>query len=102
MVCLVGNQKDKETEREVITKRAEKFKRDNKISHFVETSALTGDGVNDLIIMSAKMAYLKYEHKIKRAKETRRDSVMRKPKVKKLNNTPKGKKESEDCKCYCM
>jgi GTPase SAR1 family protein len=42
---LVGNQKDRESEREVSREQGEKFAKENNIDFFIETSAKTSEGV---------------------------------------------------------
>ena len=56
---LIGNQKDKEQEREVGLDKAEKFKHIKNLDYFTETSAKTGENVTDTFISVAKMLYQK-------------------------------------------
>lgn len=56
---LIGNQKDKEAEREVGYDKAEKFMQIKELDYFAETSAKTGHGVNESFISAAKMLYQK-------------------------------------------
>lgn len=69
IVILVGNQADRESEREVSKEAGEKFKRDNNIQFFIETSAKTDMNVRETFIMAAKMLYKKHQNKIRKAKE---------------------------------
>jgi GTPase SAR1 family protein len=69
IVILVGNQADRESEREVSKEAGEKFKRDNNIQFFIETSAKTDMNVTETFIMAAKMLYKKHQNKIRKAKE---------------------------------
>lgn len=56
---MIGNQKDKEAEREVGFDKAEKFKQIKELDYFAETSAKTGQNVNESFISAAKMLYQK-------------------------------------------
>ena len=61
---LIGNQKDKENEREVGFDMAEKFKEIKELDYFAETSAKTGQGVNESFITAAKILYQRQIKKI--------------------------------------
>ena len=69
IIILVGNQADRESEREVTTEAGERFAKDNNIQYFIETSAKTDMNVRETFIMVAKMLYKKHQTKIKKAKE---------------------------------
>ena len=60
IVVLVGNQKDREDQREVKREDGEKFARDNNIDLFMETSAKTSENVQQTFIIAAKMLYRKH------------------------------------------
>ena len=60
MVCLVGNQKDRESEREVAYEKGAKFYKDKGLDYFVEASAKTSENVEKAFIMMAKMLYKKH------------------------------------------
>ena len=47
LIFLVGNKKDRENEREVSTAKGESFAREKGLHGFFETSAKSGDGVED-------------------------------------------------------
>ena len=64
IVILVGNQKDREQYREVTPKQAEEFRVKHNIHFFIETSAKTGENVQDIFTMAAKMLYNNYKDKI--------------------------------------
>jgi Ras-related protein Rab-14 len=66
---LIGNQKDKELEREVGFDKAEKFKQIKELDYFAETSAKTGQNVNESFISAAKMLYQKQIKKILNSKK---------------------------------
>ena len=69
LICLVGNQKDRESEREVSYEKAQKFAKDKGIDYFVEASAKTSENVEKSFIMMAKMLYKKHQEKIRKSKE---------------------------------
>ena len=56
----MGNQCDKETQREVSKEQGEKFKRENGIDYFIETSAKTNENVELAFINAAKMLFRKH------------------------------------------
>ena len=45
VIVLVGNQKDREGDREVSREQGERFAKENKLDLFMETSAKTSEGV---------------------------------------------------------
>jgi hypothetical protein len=57
---LIGNKADLETKREVSKERALRFRDDNKILYFAETSAKAGINCNEIFIQSAKILYEDY------------------------------------------
>ena len=54
MICLVGNQKDREKEREVSYEKGHKFYKEKGLDYFVEASAKTNENVEKAFIMMAK------------------------------------------------
>jgi GTPase SAR1 family protein len=70
VVILVGNQADRESEREVSTEQGQRFQKENNIQFFIETSAKTSLNVQETFIMAAKMLYRKNLAKIKKSKES--------------------------------
>jgi len=66
---LVGNQADRTVDREVSTDQGERFRKDNNIQFFIETSAKTDLNVRETFIMAAKMLYRKHLGKIRKARE---------------------------------
>ena len=57
MLFLVGNKSDLESERQVSKAMARKFKEENGIKYFAETSAKSGDNVNQLFFDASKYLY---------------------------------------------
>ena len=82
IIILVGNQMDRDSEREVSFEQGEKFRRDRGIEFFIETSAKTNENVQDSFIIAAKMLYKKHQERILKAKA----NLMAKVKGKKLRN----------------
>ena len=60
IIILVGNKADLEEERNVTREEGEKFKKDNKLDLFMETSAKTGNNANNVLIEAAKLLYENY------------------------------------------
>ncbi len=64
IMFLVGNKKDKESEREVSLEKAEQFRKEKGIHFFFEASAKSGDNVENIFITAAKMLYHSFKDKI--------------------------------------
>lgn len=64
ILFLVGNKLDMEDKREVTLDRVEKFKREKNIHFHFETSAMTGENIEDLFIMASKILYHNFKDKI--------------------------------------
>ena len=64
IVILVGNQKDREEHREVSVQEAREFQQRNKIPFFLETSAKTGQNVEIVFQMAAKILYENFKNRI--------------------------------------
>lgn len=73
ILFLVGNKKDMEEQREVSHDRVEKFKRDRNIMFHFETSAKTGENIENLFIFASKVLYNSFKDKIEQMVS---DSVM--------------------------
>lgn len=80
ILFLVGNKKDMEDQREVSLDRVEKFKRDRNIQFHFETSAKTGENIENLFIFASKILYYNFKDKIAQMKE----EAIKKRKNKKL------------------
>ena len=57
LTFLVGNQKDREEEREVTVEQAMKYVKEKNLNHNTETSAKTGEGVEEVFVTAAKMLF---------------------------------------------
>ena len=77
-MVLVGNQKDREGEREVSKEEAERFVKENKIDLFMETSAKTSENVQQTFILASKMLYRRHLDKINLAKKNLQDKMQTK------------------------
>ena len=82
LIFLVANKKDKETEREVSTTKGESFAREKGLHGFFETSAKSGEGVEDTFISAAKMLF-KMHYRSIREKQLKQQQ----PKSKKLKRS---------------
>jgi Ras-related protein Rab-2A len=97
IIILVGNQADRESEREVSTEQGERFRKDNNIQFFIETSAKTDLNVRETFIMAAKMLYRTHLSKIKKAKE----NLLAKRRGDKLRRERGGPKPKSGGSCGC-
>lgn len=70
-MMLVGNQKDRESNREVTVETATDFVTKNDIIDFRETSAKTGEGVINIFVKMAKALYLETENAQKQQEQPR-------------------------------
>jgi GTPase SAR1 family protein len=57
LIFLVGNKKDMENQREVLTSKGEQFAKDNGLVGFFETSAKTGEEVETAFITAARKLF---------------------------------------------
>lgn len=60
IIILIGNQKDREADRAVTQDMAQQFMKQKNIHFHFETSAKTGENVENLFLVAAKMLYLKH------------------------------------------
>ena len=70
ILFLVGNKKDMEDQREVSLDRVEKFKKDRGIMFHFETSAKTGENIENLFIFASKVLYNSFKDKIEQMVST--------------------------------
>lgn len=64
IIFLVGNKLDMADQREVSIDKVEQFKRERNIEFSFETSALTGENIEDLFIIASKLLYNNFKDKI--------------------------------------
>ena len=64
LMFLTGNKSDLEAEREVTEVEAQRFKKENDLLYFTETSAKSGDNVDRLFIDVAKFIFQKYKDRL--------------------------------------
>mgnify|MGYP006279093871 FL=1 len=62
MTYLIGNQIDNEDSREVSIEKANNYAKEAGISHVWETSAKTGERVEEIFTTAAKMLYIQNKH----------------------------------------
>lgn len=55
---------DRVSEREVSRDKAMQFKEDKGIKFFIETSARTGENIEQLFVMASKFLFSYYKHKL--------------------------------------
>ena len=65
LIFLVGNKKDKEQDREVDYSKGLQFKEQNNLSVFMETSARSGENVEQVFMDTAKMLFKQYYRQIR-------------------------------------
>ena len=71
-VILIGNKADLESERKVSKEEGEKYKLDNNLDFFMETSAKTGQNARNVLVEASKILYndyLKLEQNMNKVEE---------------------------------
>ena len=58
VVLLVGCQADRSEERQVTADMIERFKQEHQVEHHLETSAKTGENVEEMFILCCQLVYL--------------------------------------------
>ena len=93
LTFLVGNQKDREEEREVTVEQALKYQKEKSLNHSAETSAKTGENVEEVFVHAAKQLFKKYRNDF--------DKIMNKEGKLKINKDKKPdlKPARSGCKC---
>ena len=64
ILFLVGNKKDQEDKREVSQDKVQAFMKENNIKFYFETSAKTGENIEDLFCFASKVLYHSFKDKI--------------------------------------
>ena len=91
----MANKKDMEKEREVSTTKGEQFAREKGLHGFFETSAKTGEGVEDTFMSAARMLFKMHYREIREKQQK-----MQQPKNKRLKRGDAAKTTgSSACKC---
>ena len=103
MIYLVGNQLDNEMQRDVSQDKAQAYARENLMAYFGETSAKTGQNIEEIFVRAAKMLYLKHKDEL---------GQVNKPQGSKINSGNRGtgngsgagndgrnQKKDDGCKC---
>ena len=92
-IFLVGNKSDLEEDRKVQREDGEKYKEDQHLDLFMETSAKTGHNARNVLVEAAKILYKDY---LKFDENNKNDSPNEDIKNRKVL-IPKGKKEKKGC-----
>ena len=74
-VILIGNKADLESERKVSKEEGEKYKLDNNLDFFMETSAKTGQNARNVLVEASKILYndyLKLEKNMNKVEEPKK------------------------------
>lgn len=93
----MANKKDKENEREVSTAKGEQFAREKGLHGFFETSAKSGEGVEDTFISAARMLFKLHYREIR----TKQLKAIGGPKNKRLRRVDQNQQRSERKQCGC-
>ena len=77
MAYLVGNQLDNEMQRDVTVEKAEAYARENLMAYNGETSAKTGQNIEEIFVRAAKMLYLKHKDELSEINKPKGDQISR-------------------------
>lgn len=91
MIFLIGNKLDLEDKREVSFEEANKFKNDNNIDLYMETSAKTGKNIKEVFVEATKLLYNKYKEN--KAKQNEKNGENKKEEKEESENN---EEESEE------
>ena len=96
-IILIGNKSDLENERQVNYEEAKKYKEENKILYFEETSAKTGLNAKKVFEEAAKILYNDHKNYIMKSKNNGEiDNITELENMPKMLNKPI-KKRKEGC-----
>jgi Ras-related protein Rab-2A len=101
MLYLIGNQADNEEDRQVSQERAQQFLELHKLDAFFETSAKTGQNVEDVFSIAAKQLYLnnKESQNKKPVEPTPGPGQAQKPNIKIDKNDKSATGKKKNCAC---
>mmetsp|Transcript_8058 Transcript_8058/g.7134 ORF Transcript_8058/g.7134 Transcript_8058/m.7134 type:complete len:231 (-) Transcript_8058:50-742(-) len=99
LLYLIGNQADLEDDRQVSRDRAIEFQKKNKIDAFFETSAKTGNNVEEVFALAAKQLYALHKRDSKTTEEIPATIDSKEPKRLEVDkhNEKSGKKKKGCC-----
>lgn len=98
MMYLVGNQVDNEQQREVTQEQSASYAKDNLMAYSGETSAKTGQNVEEIFIRAAKMLYLKHKNEWGEINKPKGQNIKRQTPT--GESKPNGvRADSNKCKC---
>ena len=92
-IFLVGNKADLEEDRKIKKEEGEKYKEDQHLDLFMETSAKTGHNARNVLVEAAKILYkdyLKFDENTQKEKEDESKNKDKKKLIKKEQKAKKG------------
>ena len=92
-IFLVGNKADLEEDRKIKKEEGEKYKEDQHLDLFMETSAKTGHNARNVLVEAAKILYkdyLKFDENTQKEKEDESKNKHKKKLIKKEQKVKKG------------
>ena len=92
-IFLVGNKADLEEDRKIKKEEGEKYKEDQHLDLFMETSAKTGHNARNVLVEAAKILYkdyLKFDENTQKEKEDESKNKDKKKLIKKEQKVKKG------------
>lgn len=99
MIYLVGNQIDNEQQREVTVDQAQEYSKENLFAFSGETSAKTGQNVEEVFIRAAKMLYLKHKDDCNQVTKPKGQSISNSQTRTGNSGMKKAQDGSSGCKC---
>ena len=98
IIVMVGNKKDLEAEREVTFMEASRFAQENELS-FLETSALTGDNVEEVFMKCARTILAKIDAGELDPDRMGSGILYGDARLRRYNNLEKESSEKKSCNC---